>query len=167
MKVRSYSTVLMTSLATSLMALASTASAGTTGMYNPAYLTSPQKTPFTSHSNQDGEEPPKSIIQVPTLIKDSTPWDFTLGDTPRDVSLIDLVIVMTPPSFDSSGTDIIEPGLIVSVENVDVDFIAAVPPPASTGSGGFSGLGSTGIPAPGAIGLLALAGLATRKRRRR
>ncbi|MDG2424781.1 MAG: hypothetical protein P8M22_12495 [Phycisphaerales bacterium] len=170
MTVQSMTTMLSISIATGF--LASSALAVTSSQFDGG--TKPLITPM-AHTNQDDEEDEKNMFSP-------IPIDKELGLTINGSFDFDSITTVTKLAIISNtpvnGTGIEDLGIfegdIVSSSNYfnSIEsargFLSPVPPSTegkiSSGSDGFN---APAVPAPGVLGLLALAGLSTGRRRRR
>ncbi|MEE2907618.1 MAG: MYXO-CTERM sorting domain-containing protein [Planctomycetota bacterium] len=164
MTVKTMTTMLSLSLSIGLLASSALASP-----YSQIDSKKPLLTPM-AHTNQDDEE--KSMILI-------MPTDKYLGtsgigavDSTRDPSLIEIAILSSSPVLDTASDNlgILDDGAITTNDLTAFDTGSGFLPPVAPGSGMSSNSGSTSspvVPAPGVLGLLALAGLASGRRRRR
>ena len=162
MTAQTMTTMLSLSLSTGLLASSAMANSQ---INNQKYLITP-----LAHTNQDDEE--KSMIFIMPTDKYMGTWGIGAFDSTRDQSLIEIAIMSSSPILDTGSDNLgtIENGAIITNSFTAFDTGTGFLPPVAPGFGISSNSGSMSspvVPAPGVLGLLALAGLSAGRRRRR
>lgn len=165
MTVQNMTTIVSFSLTTGL--LVSTVVASPFSQIDDPKL--PRLTPL-AHTNQDDDE--KSMIVLIPVDKYLGTSGVGAFELPKETGLFEIAIVATSPILDTGNDSFgtFESGTISSVDIDIFDFGTGFLSPAAPGSGISSNAGSFSapvVPAPGVLGLLAIAGLSAGRRRRR